>query len=533
MRKRIVILMLVFSVTATALYLNLYGISSGRKYAEAGSPRGSMTLSAGNIHGSIYDCSMRPLNGGAQVYRAVVRPSAAAWEALTGHVLYPENWRELFGTDRAFVCETDTPKLSCPDITMFTLGSRDSSSELAMHIVGYTGADGHGICGLEAAYDDFLRANPAKNSVTFSVDASGGVLAGISKDITRTKSNPFGVVTTIDTDIQQICENALRASGFSGAAVVLEVKSSDIRAAASNPSYSLDTLADALDDENSPLLNRAFLPYSVGSIFKLVVAAAALESNVTDFEYTCTGSIDADGQLFRCHHAQGHGTQDMETAMVNSCNPYFIALGQRLESEALISMAKAFGFGREFPLAQGIQSAAGRLQTANELLLPAEKANMCFGQGLLTATPLQIAHLTCVIASEGICPVPRLVIGTTADKHSVRVENPSDEIYVISRETAYALHKMMAATVEYNESSPAKPSNTTAAGKTSTAQTGRYDDNGKEYCHSWITGYFPLVEPRYCVTVFCEDGGYGNRAAAPVFKQIIEEITEIRNIPAE
>lgn len=532
MRRRLVAIMLFFAVSATFLYINLYGISLGDKYAEAGTLQGSKILSAGSVYGNIYDCNMRKLNNTGKVIRAIVKPSATAWDALQGHVLSPENWQDIFRKGEMFVCETDTADLESTDINVFTLDCRDADSVFAIHLLGYT-SEGRGVCGLEGAYDSYLREYPAINTVTYSVDGRGGVLSGVSKGVTRNESVSYGVMTTLDTEIQQICEEALGSAGFNGAAIVLDVENADIRAMASTPAYTPDTLAEALVSPNSPMLNKALSPYSLGSIFKLVVAAAALESGIEDFEYTCTGSADIGGQLFRCHSLYGHGEQDMETAMVNSCNPYFIELGQQIESEKIIEMAKAFGFGLEINLAEGISSAAGRLQTLSELSLPAEKANLCFGQGLLTATPLQVAHMTCIIAAEGISPNPRLVIGTTADGVTVNVENTQDDIYVISKSTAYALHRMMAATVQYNEDSPARPNNTTAAGKTSTAQTGKYAQDGTEYCHAWITGYFPLVEPKYCVTVFCENGGYGNRSAAPVFKKIIDEIAELKNIKEE
>ena len=81
------------------------------------------------------------------------------------------------------------------------------------------------------------------------------------------------------------------------------------------------------------------------------------------------------------------------------------------------------------------------------------------------------------------------------------------------------------AAVNRNEHSNAAPANTFAAAKTSTAQTGRYGEDGRELCHAWITGYFPLDKPKYAVTVLVEDGGYGNDAAAPIFRTIAETLT--------
>jgi penicillin-binding protein 2 len=98
----------------------------------------------------------------------------------------------------------------------------------------------------------------------------------------------------------------------------------------------------------------------------------------------------------------------------------------------------------------------------------------------------------------------------------------------MEEETAEMLRTLMAAAVNNNENSNARPYNVMAAGKTSTAQTGRFDENGNELYNAWITGYFPVYEPEYAVTVLIEDGGYGNDSSAPVFREIIEKIQKIK-----
>ena len=155
-------------------------------------------------------------------------------------------------------------------------------------------------------------------------------------------------------------------------------------------------------------------------------------------------------------------------------------------------------------------------------------ANFCFGQGLLTATPLQVTQMTCAIANDGTMPIAHLIKGITRDGSTLLEETPSP-MYAkaLKRETAYFLQDMMIATINENENSNAVPETVFAGGKTSTAQTGRYDENGSEYCHAWITGYFPVDSPKYAVTVLIEDGGYGNSTAAPVFKNIADKIMSL------
>ena len=211
--------------------------------------------------------------------------------------------------------------------------------------------------------------------------------------------------------------------------------------------------------------------------------------------------------------------------MINSCNSYFIQLGQLLHPAFMRETAQNFGFGTQIPLSHSIISASGTLPTLKELNYPAEMANFCFGQGLLTATPLQVAQMTCGIANDGKMPIAKLIQGITADGKTL-TEQKNAPVYAraLKKNAAYYLQDMMIAAVNENENSRAVPETVFAAGKTSTAQTGRFDQNGTEYCHAWITGYFPIDNPQYAVTVLVEDGGYGNEAAAPVFKNIADSI---------
>lgn len=159
----------------------------------------------------------------------------------------------------------------------------------------------------------------------------------------------------------------------------MESESGCIRASVSTPDYQLDQLSEAMEDPDSPFLNRVLLPYCLGSPFKLVVAAAALEEGYSlclpegsteqeeeqpdydalSFTYFCNGSIQVGDQTFSCHNHSGHGQLDLIQALEDSCNPYFIALGQWLGPEAILSMARRMGFGQPTLLAEGL-SGSGR-----------------------------------------------------------------------------------------------------------------------------------------------------------------------------
>ena len=246
---------------------------------------------------------------------------------------------------------------------------------------------------------------------------------------------------------------------------------------ASFPGYTADTLEEAIQDPDSPMINRALYAYPVGSIFKLVTAACAKDSELADtFQWDCTGTISVEGQLFRCHDDQGHGRQTMPLAMRNSCNPFFIQLSQQLSGAALRQTAKALGFGQEIPLTTGQVASSGTLPTLQQLQLPAERANFGFGQGILTATPLQITRMTCAIAGDGTLPEVRLVRGITEDGRNVLRESSARHSQGISAETAAYLRSLMCYAAADSDFA-GKPRHVPMGAKTSTAQTGRFSED--------------------------------------------------------
>ena len=338
------------------------------------------------------------------------------------------------------------------------------------------------------------------------------------------------MITTLYIDIQTITENAFQKSGYKkGAAVVMDIKSGDILACASFPEFDPQDLAASLENEDSPFINRAFSAYSVGSIFKLVTASAALESGISeDFSYTCEGSIDIDGQVFNCHKWGGHGEISMEEAMVSSCNPYFIALSETLSPKILYDTAKKLGFGEGFEFADGIYSQSGYLPSERELSVKAEKGNFSFGQGKLTATPLQICRLTCAIANNGIMPQARLINALRDENGIETAVNSVKSDRVMSCLTSQKLKKYMNGVVNASNSL-SRSELISCAGKTSTAQTGRYTADGKEIMNCWFTGYFPSDSPQYAITILVEGGTSGNISCGGIFKEVAENICNIKS----
>lgn len=519
MLKRLAVIMTLAIAFSFVLAVRIVMISSDSEVIEAASTNGHYILREKSEYASILDRNGKRLNNRGTKYIAMLDPHNANSLSVLKYAVDKDAFEKGMSGNLPFFCEVISENIR--NVTVYRRTVRTASDQPARHIVGYT-SDGRGVCGLELAFDEFLRSNYTENRAEFSIDATGSVLVGLENEKIIPKSIDSGILTTLDIDIQLICENAFRNSGYTkGAVIVMDISDGDIISCASFPEFDPENLSASLDSEDSPFINRAFSAYSVGSIFKLVTAAAALEAGISeDYSYNCVGSIDIDGQIFNCHKWGGHGEISMQDAMINSCNPYFIALSETISPDLLYKTAESFGFGKETVLADDMYSDSGYLPTVNELKVKAEKGNFSFGQGKLTATPLQICRLTCAIANNGVMPDISLVKGIRTDGN--------DEIYlkgkgerVISLLTSLKLKRYMCGVVVADNSQTFSEM-IDSAGKTSTAQTGRFDENGNEIMNCWFTGYFPSVSPKYAVTILVEGGVSGNVSCGPIFKEIAE-----------
>lgn len=532
MWKRFAAVLVFLGVAFSTMYLRVFVIGQHEDYKAAASRQGSYTISVAKTYASILDFRLNPLNNRGEALVAVVNPTPENVRDVLPFIVNEKDFFEQIKSGLPFTCAVSSLEIG-EGVPTFALPIRTSAGQLAPHILGYT-IDDKGVTGIEYAFDSFLRANASKTAVTFETDGRGQPLGGLKQSIANDPPNKAGVVTTLDGRIQAICEAAARKCGLEkGAIVVMEPHTGELKAVVSAPSFDVLDIAKSLDDSDAPFINRAFSAYNVGSVFKLVTAATALQQGTaTDFSYVCTGSIDVYGQHFRCHKLDGHGVLDMQGAMVESCNTYFINLAEQLKAGGFLTQAANLGFGMPSKLADGITSARGNLQTIEQLYNPAEKANLAFGQGMLTATPLQIAAMTAAIVNNGKFSEPRLILGTTLDGKNITETEKNGTTAAIPAEVAVQLRRFMEATVNDNQTSAGRPYNTTAGGKTSTAQTGRFDENGKEKVEAWFTGYFPMDKPQYVVTVLVEDGVGGNASAAPIFKEVAQEVTKMLRMAA-
>ncbi|MBR5485202.1 MAG: penicillin-binding protein 2 [Oscillospiraceae bacterium] len=517
----------------TLILVRIYTITASDYLTQVANRQSSYTLNITTTRGQIYDRNFIPLTNSSFEYVAAVMPCKEAMNAIAQNVKGEERTAAFeqmrYGTP--FLMKLRRGNIYSRGIDVFKVSSRYDEQQPAVHLVGYLdGWSGEGIRGIEKAFEKELSQVGETVSATYAVDVFKRPMPGETAEIKGDSIPPkAGVVLTLDKNIQ-LAVQAAAENIKEGAAVVMDVKSGDILAAVSKPSFSPYDLEKALSAEGEPLFNRVLGAYNVGSTFKLAVAAAALKQGVSpSFSYCCQGEIEVDGIKFSCHNKDGHGWVNMKTAIEQSCNPYFIRLCREIEPENLLAVVNGLGFGRSCSLADGITAESGSLYTVNELENAANRANFSFGQGVLTATPLQIAQMVSCIANGGYDVTPRLVRGWSDNGLDITDEVTFAHNRIIETAHADLLKNYMINVVENGSGQKGKPNNGGAGGKTASAQTGQYNENGEEKIEAWFAGFYPADIPKYAIVIFVEGGKYGGNVASPIFKDVADRIALLEN----
>ncbi len=529
MAKRSVVSFFIITLLFSAILFRIAYISETLS-AQAGSQKSSRLMTVGHTRGMIYDRNMKPLVNREMHTVLVVNPTAEAMTILEEQ-LQPDEYKvaqENAKNGRPFLLRCDTYNGECDDIRDVVVYDRYSESDAAIHLIGYLDSEGNGISGIEKAFDSLLKEHSGTFSVRYNADASGKTLSGMGLETVNSNyDSRGGIVLTIDSEIQRACENAIKWNNLEkGAVVVLDVDTSEILAMASAPVFDRENLSVSLRNENSPFLNRSLEAYAVGSVFKPVVAVAALENGIgTDFIFNCDGCSEVSGVNFNCHKRTGHGMNNMSGAMAVSCNSYFINLGQAVGADDIILSASALGFGKEIVLCDSIVSDTGNLPRAEDIdSLPA-LANLSFGQGALLATPLQIAAAYCVFANGGYYREPYVLKNMVNNNGQITAYYKNEmNNKVLPDSVCEEISGMLAETVKNGSGKLASPMVGDASGKTATAETGRINGN-KKIVNTWFAGFYPAENPEYVIVIFREDGSSSSTDCAPVFRDIADCIS--------
>lgn len=451
----------------------------------------SYTLTVSTQKQTLFDRNMQKMNNNKNALVAIIRPNENCLSELG--LLFEQN--EI--SDIAQELSQGYPVVkkvehyaSCKYIKIVEVKESDSSALIKF---------------LQKQYGE----NAYEQSINFGVDAKGRLLEGDEGEISEEFNSNIaqGVVFTINNEIQKAVEDAAKYMR-KGAVVVMDADTAEVLAMYSAP------------DDN---MFRPVMSYTVGSVFKLVVSACALENGV-DFDFTCTGSVQVGDTEFSCQNGKKHGDENIEKALANSCNCYFVKMALELGAEKLHETAQALGFGGNTEIMPGYVISDGNLPDLGTLQSSKGQLSLLgFGQGLLTSTPLQFCTALCALSNGGLYTEPRLVTATVdiTGKQDTTEYNPSNR--VISEKTSETLLEYMRYVVT-NGTGSAADYNDLSGGKTSTAQSGIYQD-GKEVLNTWFAGVYPYNDPKYCIVVMTENGKSGSTDCCPIFRTIVENIT--------
>lgn len=538
--------------------------------------------------GTIYDRNMKPLAQSATVWKVVLAPVYIDKDDETLRRKISTGLADILGLDAEDIykrtegtsyydvlktkVETDVKDRLVQFIEENDLGNTIQLQEdykryypfgsFASTILGFTGTDGQGLAGLEAYYDEYLsgtagRLVTAKNAV--------GTDMPFQYEQKVEAQDGYNLVLTIDEVVQHYLEQALeegvennkvenRATG-----IVMNVKTGEIVAMAvkgdydpNNPFVIADEeerarIAELPEEEQQEATSAALQAqwrnkavsdtYYPGSVFKMVTLSMALEENVATEEttFTCTGSyVPVQGErAINCHNTSGHGTQTLVQGTMNSCNPFFIYLGQLLGTETFFDYFEAFGFTQKTGI--DLPGESQSIYHDRDMSLM-DLAVESFGQNF-SITPIQMITACAAIANGGYLVQPHVVSQIVDnDGNIIKTADTTVKRQVISEETSKRVSKILQENATSGTAKNGYVAGYRIAGKTGTSEKvgadGKVGSDNK-YIASYC-GFAPADDPQYAVLVFFDeptgDSYYGSAVAGPVFAKIMEEILPYLNV---
>jgi penicillin-binding protein 2 len=538
--------------------------------------------------GRIFDRHGVPLARNSPTYRVlIVREQTAdlraTLEALSRLVTLPEERIEEVILEarerRPFVPIAVREDLSWTEVSRISMHSPElpgvsvvsglireyPMSAVTSHLLGYVGPVSKeelngdpllelpefriGKSGIEKIYDQALRGRAGLSR--FEVNALGREIKELHR---RDGEAGQEIRLTVDLDLQRYVHGRL-SSEPSASAVVLDVRTGEVLALVSVPTFDPDAFVNGLSQETwqawvsnplAPLVNKAIAgQYPPGSTFKMIVALAALEAGVVDpdHEVLCPGFMHLGRHRFHCWRRWGHGKLDLVGAIEQSCDVYFYEIARRVGVEAIAAMARRFGLGARLDIdlpgerAGLVPDKAWKLGTYGVPWQLGETLVVGIGQGFVQATPLQLAVMVARIANGQQAIRPWLA---QAPADPARAETPLG----VSEWSLRFVREGMLRVVngEHGTAREAKLPNPALAmaGKTGTSQVRRIsraervtgvrkneEKPWEERDHALFVAFAPYRTPRYAVAVVVEHGGSGSKAAAPIARDILAKALEL------
>ena len=411
---------------------------------------------------------------------------------------------------------------------------------LASKVLGFTGADNQGILGLEVKYDEYLQGTNGK--ILTLTDARGIEIENAGESRLE-PVNGYDLCLSLDYNIQMYCEQAAKKvctkkSADSVSVIVMNPQNGELMAMVNYPEFDLNDPFTLVGDngeavsaeEKQNLLNKMWRnqcisdTYEPGSTFKIITAAAALEEGVVklDDAFFCPGYKIVEDRRIRCARTTGHGAETFETGIMNSCNPVFMELGERLGAENFAGYFKQFGLLSKTNI--DLPGEAGTIMHKTENIGPVELATISFGQSF-QITPIQLVTTVSSIINGGTRVTPHFGVSVQdADGNTVKTFSYETHENICTAETSETMRYLLEKVVSEGTGKNAKIEGFSIGGKTATSQTLPRSDH--KYISSFL-GFAPADNPQVLVLVVINNPQgiyYGGTIAAPVAKEIFENI---------
>ena len=411
---------------------------------------------------------------------------------------------------------------------------------LASKVLGFTGGDNQGIVGLEVKYDEYLQGTDGK--ILTLTDARGIEIENAGE--TRMEPvNGYDLYISMDYNIQLYCEQAaektyVKKNADNVSVIVMNPSNGEIMAMVNYPEFNLndpftlnyELTQEVAAEEKQNLLNRMWRnqcvsdTYEPGSTFKIITAAAALEQGVVklDDNFYCPGYKIVEDRRIRCAKTTGHGAETFETGIMNSCNPVFIELGERLGVDNFYHYFSQFGLLSKTNI--DLPGEAATIMHQKDNVGPVELATISFGQSF-QITPIQLVTTVSSIINGGTRVTPHFGV-KIVDEDGKLVETFDYESYenICSEETSETMQYLLERVVSEGSGKNAKIEGYEIGGKTATSQTLPRSEH--KYISSFL-GFAPADDPQVLVLVVINNPQgmyYGGQIAAPVAKEILENI---------
>lgn len=428
-------------------------------------------------------------------------------------------------------------------------------NSLASSVIGFTGSDDQGLEGIEYEYDSYLSGTPGR--IITAQNARGTDMPfRYEQNVESEDGN--NVYLTIDETIQSICEKYMQKGVEDnnvlnkGVCIAMDVNTGAILAMVTTDGYDLNnpyelSAKDKKKIKSTPKKKQAEAEsaalsnmwrnkavadtYMPGSVFKMCVASAALEENLVNDKtsFTCTGSIEVEGETIHCSNISGHGTQNFVEAISNSCNPAFIQIGQMLGASKFRQYYQGFGFSDKTGI--DLPGEAEDSFWKEGKMGGVDLAVASFGQNF-TITPIQMITACAAVSNGGYVVQPHVVSKITDSKGNViKTVDKKIKRQVISDDTSKKMNEYLEYNTERQGAAAGYISGYKVAGKTGTTEKRGVTKVESSFSEDYISsfcGYAPADDPQIAMLVFFDtpdgDAYYGSQVSSPVFINIMSEV---------